>query len=155
MRPTIHQPEVGAQSWAGAASQARADITQAVTADPTPTLTDPGETTVVASSPARPSAARTHLRVVRGPTGDGGHLPLEGETATVGRDGENDVVLESKSVSRFHCRITSSNGSRWIEDLNSANGTRVNGDEVRDSVPLRDRDVIRIGEWTLEYRDRG
>ncbi len=49
---------------------------------------------------------------------------------TIGRDGDNDLVLNEEGVSRHHCRIFMENAAWWIEDLQSTNGVRVNGAEI-------------------------
>ncbi len=53
------------------------------------------------------------------------NLPL-----TVGRDPENIIVLDHTAVSRFHCRITTENGQYYVRDLDSTNGTYLNGRRV-------------------------
>jgi adenylate cyclase len=54
-------------------------------------------------------------------------------------------------VSRVHGRIWQEKGSYWIEDLNSARGTRVNGDEIkgRGKQPLQSGDSVLVGQTTL------
>jgi pSer/pThr/pTyr-binding forkhead associated (FHA) protein len=44
---------------------------------------------------------------------------------------ENDLVIDTTSASRYHALITVVNDEYLIEDLNSANGVQVNGEEVR------------------------
>ena len=59
----------------------------------------------------------------------GGTLPLQG-TLCVGADATNQVVLDDRFVSRFHCRLQSL-GGRWVlEDLRSTNGTWLDGARV-------------------------
>lgn len=66
-----------------------------------------------------------------------------GDEITLGRALENDVVLDSLSVSREHARLVRSNGL-FVEDLGSRNGTFVNGQRVqRARVQAGDR--IRLG----------
>jgi len=49
---------------------------------------------------------------------------LDGDELTVGRAGDNDIViLDDRNVSRHHCRIFEHNIALWVEDLNSSNGT--------------------------------
>ena len=65
-------------------------------------------------------------------------LPL-----SIGRDKKNKLPIENNAVSRYHAVITSENGNFYLEDLNSTNGTFLNGRQV-----LKDRinpgDAIRI-----------
>ena len=58
---------------------------------------------------------------------NGAEYPLVGELR-VGRDPRNELVLDTKSISREHARITAVNGRWFVEDRGSYNGTRVNGE---------------------------
>lgn len=69
---------------------------------------------------------------------------------TIGRGTDNDLVLESTDVSRHHARIEFVGGYWRIVDLGSTNGTRVNGQPVRESV-LRLGDRIDFGTLQLEF----
>jgi serine/threonine protein kinase/predicted component of type VI protein secretion system len=61
-----------------------------------------------------------------------GERPLTGERLRIGRDSQNDVVLDDpgKGVSRFHAEIRAERGSYTIVDLNSRNGVWLNGERV-------------------------
>jgi hypothetical protein len=63
---------------------------------------------------------------------------------TVGRAPENDIVIDSPDVSRRHARIESGPGRIRVHDLNSTNGTRINGDAIRIS-DVDARDEIAFG----------
>jgi diguanylate cyclase (GGDEF)-like protein len=71
---------------------------------------------------------------------------------SIGRSQTNDIVLDGKSVSRNHARITCTLAHCVIEDVGSANGTRVNGKTVKATV-LQHGDEIAIGECTVVYDD--
>lgn len=63
----------------------------------------------------------------------------------IGRDGENDIVLNDTFVSADHARL-SWNGRGWVlEDLGSTNGTRVNGKPIRRAAPIKPGDLIEFG----------
>jgi adenylate cyclase len=72
----------------------------------------------------------------------------------IGRDPKNDLVLEDPRVSRQHALLRREGSEVTIVDLESGNGTLVNGRHLRPREPhqLRDRDVIRIGNCTLTLR---
>lgn len=75
-------------------------------------------------------------------------FPLNENVLWIGRSPENAVTLVDESVSRRHARLVKK-GEEWeIEDLESANGTRVNGVAVR-SAKLKDGDRIEVGSTTL------
>jgi ABC-type multidrug transport system ATPase subunit/pSer/pThr/pTyr-binding forkhead associated (FHA) protein len=67
----------------------------------------------------------------------------------VGRDPNNDQVIPHPSVSRFHARIERQNESFYITDLNSTNGTYVNGRGIQANKRriLNAGDLISIGPW--------
>ena len=70
---------------------------------------------------------------------------------TVGRAADNDIVIDSPDVSRRHARIESGHGRIRVHDLNSTNGTRVNGDAIRISdVDARDEIAFGGQRFTVE-----
>ena len=71
---------------------------------------------------------------------------------TIGRDGVNAVVLDSPFVSKAHAVIRYSGGDYTVEDLKSANGTRVNGAPVLVSV-LVPGDIVEVGDQRLIFRE--
>jgi phosphatidylserine/phosphatidylglycerophosphate/cardiolipin synthase-like enzyme len=70
--------------------------------------------------------------------------PLRPGSTAIGRSEDNDVVVLDPQVSRHHARIRLAGDACSLEDLGSANGTRVNGEPVAGSVPLAPGDVIRV-----------
>lgn len=67
------------------------------------------------------------------------------KTITIGRLPDNDIVVDNKSVSRHHARITQTDTSTLaIEDLNSKNGTYVNGRKVKGIMSITPKDRIVI-----------
>ncbi len=77
-------------------------------------------------------------------------LSLRGrDSFTMGRDPKNDLSIPHPIVSRFHVRIHRRDGAFIITDLNSSNGTFVNGKAVKGSVALRPNDTIQVGPCSL------
>ena len=77
-------------------------------------------------------------------------LDLRGrDTLKLGRDLQNDTVIDHPSVSRFHAAIERKDGSLLITDLGSTNGTFVNGKQITSDRVLRPGDTIRIGPSRL------
>src|SRR5262249_51876102 len=68
-----------------------------------------------------------------------------GQTATIGRLGDNTIVIESPAVSGHHARVFRNGESFVVEDLASTNGTFVNGKRVSRHT-LTTGDVVRIGK---------
>ncbi|MEM7232955.1 MAG: FHA domain-containing protein [Planctomycetota bacterium] len=72
------------------------------------------------------------------------------KTFTIGRSPKTDLRLTDNKVSRVHCQIEESGNGHVIVDLDSANGTVVNGDRVK-KVTLKEGDFIRLGFTMLKY----
>ncbi len=69
----------------------------------------------------------------------------------VGRAESNDLVLRETSVSRRHAMLSPSLEGHWmVRDLGSANGIFLNSRSVKET-PLKDGDVLNIGEYSLRY----
>jgi len=78
-------------------------------------------------------------------------LVLRPGNVTIGRALRNDIRIESRFVSRDHCRILTTASASVIEDLQSQNGLMIRGQRV--SVHrLQDGDVIQLGEHYITYR---
>lgn len=76
---------------------------------------------------------------------------LEGDVALFGRGSNCDVVLTEKKASRKHCEVRCQGLSFFLKDLNSANGTLVNGNPVDGEVELVPGDVIQIGDAKCQF----
>lgn len=74
----------------------------------------------------------------------------QGET-TIGRRGSNTIVLLDPAVSGQHARLTVDAGIVHLEDLNSTNGTYVDGVEIHEPCLLNDEAAIMMGSTTLLF----
>lgn len=83
------------------------------------------------------------FKFMNGPQ-EGVEFLLKKSVTTLGRALDNDIVLESSEVSRHHARIELQSDGMRIIDLNSTNGTRVNGRSVR-SQAIVSGDEITFG----------
>jgi DNA-binding winged helix-turn-helix (wHTH) protein len=70
----------------------------------------------------------------------------------IGRDRECAVRIDSDTLSRRHARLVVSGIESTLEDLQSKNGTLVNGRKVEHAVVLKDSDEIQLGSVTVTYR---
>ncbi|MDR2082594.1 MAG: FHA domain-containing protein [Candidatus Ancillula trichonymphae] len=68
----------------------------------------------------------------------------------IGRSNEATVVIQDSSVSSRHARIFSLDGVYYIEDLNSTNGTVVDGHRISSVTKLKSLSRIQIGKNVLE-----
>ena len=97
-----------------------------------------------------PFRARTVFRMKLVIEDDEGHrseVPLDREEITIGRREDNTVHLPERNVSRLHARLLRRSGVLVLEDLSSANGTRLNGVRIQSAVSLRSGDVVGIGNY--------
>ena len=69
-----------------------------------------------------------------------------GTLARVGATPDNDIVVRVEGVSRTHARIVGEQDGYWVEDVNSRNGTWLNGERVK-RARLRHLDVITLGKF--------
>jgi len=77
----------------------------------------------------------------------------ERDTLTVGRDVSNDLVIEHRLASRRHARFEKDDVGFYIHDLESTNGTFVNGERVQGRHLLRNNDEVWIGDTAILFRD--
>lgn len=76
---------------------------------------------------------------------------LPGSIKTVGRAPRADFVVDVPLVSRLHCRLTLQSDGLLVEDLESTNGTFVNGERVTKLV-MRSGDALRVGRMEFAVR---
>ena len=79
-----------------------------------------------------------------------GEFPLEKERLLLGRKPENDIQVDNLAVSGQHAAIITILNDSFLEDLDSTNGTFVNGKLVKKHA-LKHGDVITIGKHELKY----
>ena len=79
-------------------------------------------------------------------TDDDTPVTVHHNRALIGRSKDADVVINRNGVSRNHALLWREAGRVWIADLQSANGTYVNGDPVFEVVEVRRSDVILLGD---------
>ena len=90
---------------------------------------------------------------VQGADGTRRVLGLEKDRITIGRSRDNDVFLPDQWLSRTHAAVRGDEGSFFVEDLGSKNGTLINGRKLEGEHQLRHGDVITLGEHTLTYSE--
>jgi hypothetical protein len=83
------------------------------------------------------------LLMVEGAT-PGRRIFIDGPVLLIGRDDTCDLVIPERQVSRYHASISIERDQYLLRDLDSKNGTFVNGKEVEDAHALQDGDEIQI-----------
>ena len=71
--------------------------------------------------------------------------------ASVGRSADADVRIEDRYASQIHLRVYSRGGSYYVEDMNSTNGTFLNGSQLDGSAELQHLDRIQIGDTEFRF----
>ncbi len=69
---------------------------------------------------------------------------LNDDEMVIGRGTDADIVLPERQVSRYHLKIIFRDGRYYLEDLDSKNGTFLNGQQVKGTASLQDGDEIQI-----------
>ena len=103
-----------------------------------------------APPPAKPSRRPPRELVVSDANGRR-TIPLK-ESITVGRAATCDLVVADNYVSNVHARVYLRDGSYWLEDLGSTNGTYMNRARVSVPTAFGPGDEVRMGKATLELR---
>lgn len=112
----------------------------------------PMETVVV-----DPEQYRSEIRLIYRGDGDERDIRIDHFPFLVGKDPDTtDAVLHSNTVSRIHARFTQNENEIFLEDLNSINGTDVNGDRLpyHTPVPVQKNDRIIFGTEEFIFRCR-
>ncbi len=77
-----------------------------------------------------------------------------GKSITLGRQGDNDIILKDPFVSKHHFQIVEDEDEFFLEDLNSANGSYLNGEKVQDAIKLKNGDKLTIGNIEFLFVNR-
>lgn len=108
-----------------------------------------GETTLVMPTVPKLSSRPT-LQIIEG-EGEGTVFSLDQKTTVIGRGEDCDIVINHPMVSRHHAKIVRVGPSFYIHDLQSTNGTMVNGENIDQHV-LQPEDEIQIGVTLLLFQ---
>ena len=94
------------------------------------------------------------LGVLAGPR-IGEEYPVTSPVVSIGQGPQNDIVVDDDSVSRAHARLEYSAGSWLLTDLDSTNGTTVEGVRLAPGVPtpLAYANTVRLGGVRLQFRE--
>ena len=77
-------------------------------------------------------------------------IPLRKERMTIGRKTHNDIQIDNMAISGEHAAVVTILNDSFLEDLNSTNGTLVNGQPIKKHF-LKDGDVIEFGKYKMKY----
>ncbi|MEO7954601.1 MAG: FHA domain-containing protein [Polaromonas sp.] len=77
-------------------------------------------------------------------------VQLSKDRTSLGRRPYNDIVIDNLAVSGEHAVLQMSGSEIYVEDLNSTNGTYVNGKTVKKQL-LKNGDFVEIGKYSIQY----
>jgi len=77
---------------------------------------------------------------------------VDKSTVSIGRQHTNNIMMEDPTVSRQHATIKLEGDQFVLYDLGSANGTFVDGERVREPVPLHDGAIVKFGELEFSFK---
>ena len=106
-----------------------------------------------APSPIPESGLRPARLLITGPGDPPAEVVLGSEPLVIGRAPGAGLLLPSIEVSRAHCRVACGASGVSVTDLNSTNGTFIDGARLDGSAPLPPGAVLRVGPYRLTYTD--
>jgi hypothetical protein len=117
----------------------------------------PFATATTEKTQARTTSAVTSASGVGFTTSDGDYIPLKDKGGKMGRDNFRAFIPSDKAnlISREHVRVDIDNGDYYIEDLDSTNGTRVNGSNIegKGRILLNRGDTITLADaLTINFK---
>lgn len=144
------QPEAAAVAAPAAASS--------FPSSPVPAAAAP--TAPVAHAPAASGGANGELAssenatrlVITSGTKSGAEFPLGHDEITIGRSSDSAIIIRDDYTSTHHARLMQWNGRWMIQDLDSTNGTFLNGSRVTVPTPIPLGATVKVGATTFELR---
>jgi pSer/pThr/pTyr-binding forkhead associated (FHA) protein len=82
----------------------------------------------------------------------GTEIALSGRQLTIGRAGDSDLIVDDEYASTHHAKLVLINGDWLIQDLDSTNGTFLDGKKVGTPVAVAMNTQVRVGQTTFELR---
>lgn len=102
--------------------------------------------------PSAGSSAQARVLVITSGGAAGTSLPLDDDVITIGRSTDSTLAIVDEYTSTYHAKLARS-GDRWLlTDLDSTNGTKVNGSRVTGTVLIPTFTPVTIGTTTFELR---
>lgn len=118
-------------------------------------LTAPVDPVITPSGGALPSAAGSGAPkslVITSGVATGTSIHLDEDIFTIGRSSESSLIIVDEYTSTYHARLALTGGEWVLTDLDSTNGTRLDGVRVTKPVPVPPFTPITIGTTTFELR---
>ena len=145
----IHNPAFAPKSLASAETgdQTFAKPMRELVEQNTEKVEEPPPTSKASTQPQLPNGKRLSLAIINGPDAGAVHR-VERPKLTIGRTG-NDVNINDTEASRNHAAIEIRDTLYLLSDLNSTNGTLVDGEKITSQVELQNHSEFQIGGTTI------
>lgn len=82
----------------------------------------------------------------------GTEIALSGRQLTIGRAADSDLIVDDEYASTNHAKLVFINGEWLIQDLDSTNGTYLDGQKLSTPLPVPMNTAVRVGQTTFELR---
>ena len=103
-------------------------------------------------SNAKPAEAKATKIVVTAGEKIGTEIALSGRQLTIGRAGDSDLIVDDEYTSTHHAKLVFINGEWLIQDLDSTNGTLLDGKKVATTTVVPLNTQVRVGQTSFELR---
>jgi pSer/pThr/pTyr-binding forkhead associated (FHA) protein len=100
---------------------------------------------------AQPDLKATKLVVTAGDK-TGTEIALSGRQLTLGRASDSDLIVDDEYASTHHAKLVFINGDWLVQDLDSTNGTFLDGQKVTTPLVVPMNTQVRVGQTTFELR---
>jgi pSer/pThr/pTyr-binding forkhead associated (FHA) protein len=90
------------------------------------------------------------LMVLSAGSASGTLLPVNTAQFIIGRDPQCNLRPASAMISKRHCAVLVKNGTVFLRDFGSTNGTFVNDEPVKGEIPLKDGDLLKVGPLSFK-----
>ncbi len=110
--------------------------------------------TAAGSNPsnAKPAEAKATKIVVTAGEKIGTEIALSGRQLTIGRAGDSDLIVDDEYTSTHHAKLVFINGEWLVQDLDSTNGTLLDGKRVATTTVVPLNTQVRVGQTSFELR---
>jgi hypothetical protein len=101
---------------------------------------------------AKPAEQKATKIVVTAGEKIGTEIALSGRQLTIGRAGDSDLIVDDEFTSTHHAKLIFINGEWLIQDLDSTNGTLLDGKKVATTTVVPMNTQVRVGQTAFELR---
>lgn len=122
-------------------------------APPSPAAAPTAATAAAQSSDHAPATSESaRVLVLTSGSKAGAEVPLTGDEITIGRSADSSLIIRDDYTSTHHARLMVWNGQWMLQDLDSTNGTFLDGRKVSAPVPIPLNTAIKVGATSFELR---